>query len=114
MDFRVGGLERARYRLNAATPFPGVALINEGSYQDIVPDRRVVTASTISLGGKRISVSLVTIELLATGEGTDLICTRQGALFDGSGGPQMREAGWRLLFERLGETLALEPVAAAH
>jgi uncharacterized protein YndB with AHSA1/START domain len=105
MDFRVGGLERARYRFKEGTPFNGVALANEGSYQDIVPNRRVLTASTMTLGSKRISASLVTIELLPTGQGTDLICTHQGAFFEGADGPQMREDGWRKLFDRLAAEL---------
>jgi uncharacterized protein YndB with AHSA1/START domain len=107
MDFRVGGTERARYRFKEGTPFPGVALINEGHYQDIVPNRRVVTASTMSLGERRISASLVTFEFLPTEQGTDLICTHQGAFFEGSDGPQMRESGWRQLLGRLGEELSL-------
>ena len=107
MDFRVGGAERTRYRFREGTPFPGVALTNEGSFQDIVPNERVVTASTKSLGDKRISSSLVTIELLPTDTGTDLVCTHQGAFFEGTDGPQMREAGWRHLFEQLAKELAL-------
>ena len=71
MDFRVGGTERIRYRFKEGTPFPGVALTNEGSYQDIVPNRRVVTASTMTLGDKRISASLVTVEFLPADQGTD-------------------------------------------
>jgi uncharacterized protein YndB with AHSA1/START domain len=106
MDFRVGGAERFRYRFKEGTPFKGVALTSEGSYQDIVPDRRVVTASTMTLGDQRISASLVTVELLPTDQGTDLICTHQGAFFEGADGPQMREAGWRTLFERLARELA--------
>jgi uncharacterized protein YndB with AHSA1/START domain len=106
MEFRVGGTERARYRFKEGTPFPGVALINEGKFHDIVPNRRVVTASTMSLGDRRISASLVTIELLAADGGTGLICTHQGAFFEGSDGPQMREAGWRKLFDRLAAGLA--------
>lgn len=106
MEFRIGGIERARYRFREGTPFPGVALSLEGSYQDIVPSRRVVTASTMTLGDKRISASLVTIELLPTDKGTDLICTHQGAFFEGSDGPQMREAGWRKLFDHLASELA--------
>ena len=106
MDFRVGGAERTRYRFKEGSPFPGVALTNEGSYQDIVPDRRVVTASTMTLGDRRISASLVTFELLRTDTGTDLICTHQGAFFEGSDGPQMREAGWRRLLDRLQGDLA--------
>jgi uncharacterized protein YndB with AHSA1/START domain len=106
MDFRVGGSERTRYRLGDDTPFKGVALTNEGSYQDIVLNERVVTASTMSLGDKRISASLVTIELLPTEKGTDLICTHQGAFFEGADGPKMREAGWGRLFDHLGKELA--------
>jgi uncharacterized protein YndB with AHSA1/START domain len=79
MDFRVGGAERVRYRFKEGTPFPGVAITNEG-YQDIVPNRRVVTASTMTLGDKRISASPVTVELVQTDKGTDLICTHQGGI----------------------------------
>jgi uncharacterized protein YndB with AHSA1/START domain len=106
MDFRVGGAERFQYRFKEGTPFNGVVLTNEGSYQEIVPNRCVVTASSMTLGGKRISAALVTIELLPNGHGTNLICTHQGAFFEGSDGPQMREAGWRKLFDRLTAELA--------
>lgn len=105
MDFRVGGAEQLRYRFKEGTPFPGTELTSVGSYQDIIPNRRIVTASTMTLGDKRISSSLVTIELLPTDQGTDLICTHQGAFFEGSGGPQMREAGWRQLFDQLAKEL---------
>ena len=105
MDFRVGGTERTRYRFMEGSPFPGVALSNEGSYQDIVPNRCIVNASTMTLGDKRISSSLVTFEFLRTDKGTDLICTHQGAFFEGADGPQMREAGWRKLLENLAKDL---------
>lgn len=108
MDCRVGGTERARFRFKEGTPFPGVALTNEGNYQDIVPNRRVVTASTMTLGDKRISASLVTVELLPTDKGTDLICTHQGAFFEGADGPQIREAGWRQLLGQLAKELTRE------
>jgi uncharacterized protein YndB with AHSA1/START domain len=101
MDFRVGGTERTQSRLGPSTPFPGVALINEGSYQDIVPNRRIVTSSTMTLGERRISASLVTVELLPRDESTELILTHQAAFFEGADGPQMREAGWRQLLDRL-------------
>jgi uncharacterized protein YndB with AHSA1/START domain len=106
MDFRVGGAERLRYRFNEATPFKGVVLNNEGNYLDIlkVPNRRIVTISTMTMADRRISASLVTIEFLPTDKGTDLICTHQGTFFEGADGPQMREAGWR--FEKLAKELA--------
>lgn len=105
MNFQVGGKELARYRLNERTPFPGVKLTYEGSYQDIVPNQRIVSVSTMALGEKRISASLVTIELLPTPAGTDLICTHQGAFFEGSDGAERREAGWRKLLDQLGAEL---------
>ena len=68
-----------------------------------MPNRRIVIASTMTVGEKRISASLATIEFLPSETGTDLIFTHQGAFFEGADGPEMREAGWRKLFERLAE-----------
>lgn len=106
MDFRVGGDSILRYRLGPDTPFEGVEIVNEEQFHDIVPDRRIVSASTMSLGSRRFSVSLVTIELIATETGTDLVCIHQGVFFEGADGPEMREAGWRTLFEKLASALA--------
>jgi len=106
MDFRDGGKEFARFRLGDRTPLKGMEVINDTTYQNIVANRRVVLASTMSIGGKCISASLVTLELLGTDSGTDLICTHQGAFFEGADGPAMREGGWRKLFDRLAAELA--------
>jgi len=106
MDFRVGGSERARFRFQAGTPFPGTALASEGTYLDIVDGRRIVIGSTMTLGDKRISASLLTFELLGTQKGTDLIFTHQGAFFEGSDGPKMREEGWQKLLGQLAGELS--------
>ena len=106
MDFRVGGSERSAYRFKEGTPFPGVAVTSDGVYLDIVPNQRIVQAAQMAIGGKPISASMVTIELLPTDMGTDLICTHQAAFFEGADGPQMREAGWRKLFDQLGAEVA--------
>jgi uncharacterized protein YndB with AHSA1/START domain len=105
MDFRVGGADRQRYRMTAATPFPGVELSNDGSYQDIVRDRRIVLASTMTLGDKRISSSLVTFEFQPTAAGVDIVCTHQAAFYEGADGPQMRKGGWEKLLDALGDAL---------
>ena len=34
------------------------------------------------------------------------VCTHQGAFFENSDGPQMREHGWRALLDKLGQALA--------
>ena len=101
MEFQVGGKERARFRFKEGTPVAGVVCTNDTSYQDIVPNRRVVFASTMRLGEQCISASLVTVELLPSETGTDLILTHQGAFFEGADGPEIREVGWRTLLERL-------------
>ncbi len=107
MDFREGGAEVIRYRFKEGTPFPGVEFFGEGSYLDIVPGKRIVMASTMNFPGRRISASQVTYELRpAEGGGTTLICTHQGAFFEGSDGPQLREQGFQVLLAKLAEELA--------
>ncbi len=105
LDFRVGGIERVHSRFKEGTPFQGTALTSEASYQDIVPNRRVVIASSMTFGDRRISASLSTFEFLPTGTGTGLIFTDQLAFFEGADGPEIREAGWRKILERLAEEL---------
>jgi len=106
MDFRTGGAESLYYRMGDDTPFPGVLLTNDGSYLDIVPGSRIIMESVMAIGGKRISASLSTFEFLAKGSGTTMIFTHQGAFLEGSGGPEMREAGWQKLFAKLAAELA--------
>jgi uncharacterized protein YndB with AHSA1/START domain len=103
MDFRVGGLELARFTFEEGTPVDGIPFTTESRFQDIVPNRRLVFAATMTLGEKRISAALVTVEFLPAPKGTDLICTHQGAFFEGADGPAMREEGWRVLLGRLAE-----------
>jgi uncharacterized protein YndB with AHSA1/START domain len=106
MDFREGGIERNRYRMDERTPFPGAVLANEGTYQDIVPDRRIVLATSMTLADRRISCSLITFELAEAEGGADVILTHQGAFFEGADGPDMRRDGWAHLLDRLGQSLA--------
>lgn len=106
MEFRVGGFERTRQRFKAGTPFQGIALTSEGVFLDIVPNRRVVSASWMAFGDQRISASLVTIELVPHEGGTRLLCTHQSAYFEGADGARIREAGWKKLFGRLATELA--------
>lgn len=101
LDFRVGGKEQASVRFNEGTPLAGKLLINDIGYLDIVPDRRIVFASAMVIGEKCVSASLATVEFLPAEEGTDVVFTHQGVFFEGSGGPQMREEGWRKLLSRL-------------
>lgn len=106
LDFRVGGAERWRVRLKEGTPFPGVAIVTEATYLDITLNSRILTASRMTLGDKPISAALVTFEFLPADKGTDLLCTHQGAYFEGSGGPEILQDGWRKLLQKLETELA--------
>ena len=101
MDFRVGGGERSSFRAR------GVTCTNDTVYRDIVPNRRIVMAYTMTLGDQRISSSHATIELIPSGQGTDLIFTEQAAFFEGADGAQMREEGWHKLLDQLASALVL-------
>jgi uncharacterized protein YndB with AHSA1/START domain len=105
LDFREGGSEFARFKFTHG-PVNGLVCENATAYQDIVPGSRIVFATNMSIGGRRISASLVTAEFVANGSGTDLVLTHQGAFFEGADGPEMREAGWRGLIDRLAAELA--------
>jgi len=109
-DFRGGGNGATRFRFKGNPALPGAPpagteFRNDTVYQDIVPDRRIVLAYTMAVGGRRISASLATVELVAEGDGTRLTFTEQGAFFEGSDGPELREKGWLALFAALGEEL---------
>jgi uncharacterized protein YndB with AHSA1/START domain len=106
LDFRTGGAERATWRMSDKTPFPGATLANEGIHLDIVPNQRVIIGSTMSLGGRHMSASLCTFELVATATGTDLIFTHQGAFLENSDGPEMRKGGWNALLDQFVKEVA--------
>jgi uncharacterized protein YndB with AHSA1/START domain len=105
LDFRVGGSEKTR-RIIVEGPFKGTPLTNDSVYLDIVGDKRIVFAYTMTLGEKRISSSQATVEFLANGKGTILAFTEQGAFFEGADGPEMREQGWKSLIGQLDKVFA--------
>lgn len=106
MDFAVGGRERATYTHKGGTPVDGIPFVNEGCYLDIVPDQRIVSATAMTAGSRRISASLVTYQLADLPDGgTHLRFTHQGAFFEGADGPRWREMGWQALLGRLATTL---------
>jgi uncharacterized protein YndB with AHSA1/START domain len=95
-DFRVGGREHTRFHFDGDN-----TCVNETVYLDIVPARRIVFAYTMAMGDKPFSSSQTTVELLPSEKGTHLIFTEQGAYFEGSDGPNIREEGWNELLNQL-------------
>lgn len=101
MEFRVGGSERLRYRFKEGHPIAGSEISNELSFQDIVPEKRIVQTAKMSLNGKPIQIAVITFEFLSSGNGTDLVLTSQGTFIDWPDGAKMVEQGWRSLLERV-------------
>jgi uncharacterized protein YndB with AHSA1/START domain len=100
-DFQEGGRQFLSYKMGPETPIAGAVITSEGRFQHIVLGERIVTASTMKMGDRIFSASQVTFELVPKDEGTDLILTHQGAFFQGSDGPAMREQGWNVLADKL-------------
>jgi hypothetical protein len=57
------------------------------------------------MDGRRISVSVATVEILPDGERTRLVVTEQGVYLDGLDQPAFREKGTGDLLDKLGSTL---------
>lgn len=105
LDFRVGGVETTRFRFTMPDGGPETPGVNDTVFTDIVDNRRIVLAYTMTIGGQRISSSQSTFEFVPDGAGTKLVMTEQAAFFDGADGAERREGGWRELLDSLGRAL---------
>jgi uncharacterized protein YndB with AHSA1/START domain len=101
MDVRPGGRERLKGRWAS-----GMVTTFDAVYFDVVANQRLVYGYEMRLDDRKISVSLATIELAPTGEGTRLKVTEQGAFLDGYDDAGKREHGTGLLLDRLGAALS--------
>lgn len=99
-DFRVGGHE-----VLVGKHASGMVSAFYCTYQDIVPDERIVYAYRMSLNGVPISVSLATIEIRPEGSGAHLTVTEYGVFIDGYEDKGSREQGTGWLMDQLGKSL---------
>ena len=102
-DFRIGGHERF------GMGYQGIGYRYDACYYDIVPDQRIVYSYEMYANGARISVSVATLEFVATAAGTELTWTEQGAYldgFDGAEAPELRRGGTEGMVEGLAKYLA--------
>ncbi|ASS67566.1 MULTISPECIES: SRPBCC family protein [unclassified Paenibacillus] len=99
-DFRVGGREYSR-----GGPPEGPIFTFDASYQELIPEQRIVYTYTMDSNDIRISVSMTTVELIEVDGGTKLIFTEQGAFLDGHDTPEIREHGTTIMLDALGKVL---------
>jgi uncharacterized protein YndB with AHSA1/START domain len=100
LDFRVGGRERF------AANVQGALYTYDALYEDIVPGERIVYTYAMDRDGERMSVSVSTVEILASGDGAQLRYTEQGVFLDGIDTPQARRHGTEEILDKLGVALA--------
>ncbi|NKC02168.1 MAG: polyketide cyclase [Pseudomonadales bacterium] len=101
IDYRVGGLEQ----FSGHAP-NGSAFCYEAIFHEFVSDHRIVYSYTMDMGGSRISASLVTVEITASGDNAaQLLLTEQAVHLDGDDTSADREQGTRVMLEALATTL---------
>jgi uncharacterized protein YndB with AHSA1/START domain len=102
LDFRIGGRETMSGALpgSASETFTFDAI-----YQDIVDGERIVYTYEMTMNGRRISVSVATLEFLPDGNGTHFVITEQGAYLDGLDTCAQRAEGTDELLNALGTYL---------
>jgi uncharacterized protein YndB with AHSA1/START domain len=88
LDFRIGGREHLAGRFASGKSFE-----YDSTYGEILADRRIVAMYDVLLDGRRLSVSLLTVEFEPVESGTHLIMTEQGAFLDGLDSNEARITG---------------------
>ena len=99
-DFRVGGTETLT---SPAGERP--AFTYDAEYRDIVDGERIVMTYEMSIDGRRISVSVVTVEFTATSTGTHLTEVEQAVFLDGLDDAESRRGGAVRQLDALSEVL---------
>ncbi|OCO98211.1 MULTISPECIES: SRPBCC family protein [unclassified Ensifer] len=99
-DFRVGGRETGRFSQDDETTY-----YDDTIYLDIVENRRIIFAYTMTENDRKISASVATVDIQPEGNGTRLVFTEQVAFLDGLDKLEYRRGGWEQL---IGVALAKE------
>jgi len=99
-DFRVDGTDVYRFRFG-----DGPEIVNRTTFQEIVPNERLIFSYRMAMAGEPMSVSLTTVEFVPQGRGTLLVHTEHGAYLDGRDDGTGREAGTRGLLDALAREL---------
>jgi uncharacterized protein YndB with AHSA1/START domain len=100
LEFRVGGREHFSAKAE------GKMFDFDATYCDIVENERIVWTYDMKMDGRRISVSVGTIEIASAPGGTKLVMTEQGAFLDGLDTNDQRREGTEQFLDNLAAFLA--------
>ncbi|MCK3775983.1 SRPBCC family protein [Ensifer sesbaniae] len=106
-DLRVGGRESGRFSQDGETIY-----CDDTVYLDIVENRRIIFAYTMTENDRRISASIATVDIRPEGRGSRLVFTEQAAFLDGLDKLEYRREGWERLIDALAKEVG-ETAAAA-
>jgi uncharacterized protein YndB with AHSA1/START domain len=95
-EFTVGGKEHMKGEYK-----PGALFSFDATYQDIVPNERIIYTYYMYMDENLLSVSLATILFTPQDDGTQLSITEQGAFLDGFDKPEIREHGTNDLADKI-------------
>lgn len=102
-EFRIGGHECYRGMSPRGEPYG-----YDGTYQDIVADRRIVFTYGMSVAGRCLSLSLATVDIAPEGPQSRLVYAEQGMFLDGLDNPRCRQRGTVELLSRLAQVVAAD------
>lgn len=99
-EFRPGGRESSSGKIPDGPTFSF-----DVTYQDIIPDNRILYTYDMHMDGRKISVSLAAVEFTPRGTGTHLRLTEYGLFLDGLDNVAQRKAGTEPMIAALGAYL---------
>lgn len=99
-EFRPGGRES----LSGKVP-DGPSFRFDVTYQDIIPNSRILYTYDMHLNDEKISVSLAAVEFTPRGNGTHFKVTEYGLFLDGLDNVEQRKAGTIPMIDQLGRYL---------
>ena len=100
LEFRTGGREHFSAR------FDGTVYDFDATFQDIVANQRIVWTYQMLADGRRMSVSVATVEITGVPGGAQLVMTEQGAFLDGLDTNDQRRQGTEQFLDNLAGFLA--------
>jgi len=102
LDFSVGGSEVAVGRFSDGDTSGFYA-----TYQDIIPNERIVYSYRMYVNDTLLSVSLATVEFFDEGTGSKTIFTEQGVYFTDSDAAVSRRQGSEMLMDKFVNSLEM-------
>ncbi len=100
-DFVVGGLETVNGRDGQGRP-----VTYQARYDEIVPNERILTSSTLHTGDRLSTVSVTSVEFRSEHGDTWLVLTEHGIYLPGQERPEWREQGTAQQLDNLTTELA--------